>query len=71
MGGRVGVTLLVPGGMETAFAEERDEAYRPPAGTKLVRPEDVASTVLFALSQPPGCEVRELVVCPPMEPSWP
>lgn len=69
--GRVGVTLLIPGGMETAFFDERDEQYRPPADAKLNRPEDVAAAALFALRQPPGCEVRELVVCPATEPSWP
>lgn len=34
-------------------------------------PEDVAGAVVFALGQPPGCEVRELVVCPSLESSWP
>jgi len=32
---------------------------------------DVAQAVLFALCQPPGCETRELVVCPSTESSWP
>ncbi|HET7488581.1 MAG TPA: SDR family oxidoreductase [Acidimicrobiales bacterium] len=71
LGGRVGVTLLVPGGMDTAFFDGRDPKYRPPADAKLSRPEDVAAAVLFALCQPPGCEVRELVVTPSTEPSWP
>jgi len=69
--GRVGVTLLVPGGMHTAFFDGRPERYRPPADAKLNRPEDVAQAVLFALCQPAGCEARELVVCPSEEPSWP
>ena len=69
--GRVGVTLLVPGGMHTAFFDSRDDRYKPPADAKLNRPEDVAEAVLFALRQPPGCEVRELMVCPSMESSWP
>jgi NAD(P)-dependent dehydrogenase (short-subunit alcohol dehydrogenase family) len=69
--GRVGVTLLVPGGMHTAFFDERPERYKPPADAKLNRPEDVAAAVLFALSQPPGCEVRELLVAPSRESSWP
>src|SRR5437660_1212179 len=71
MAGRVGVTLLVPGGMATAFFDGRDEQYKPPPDAKLNRPEDVAAAVLFALRQPPGCEVREMVVCPSMETSWP
>jgi NAD(P)-dependent dehydrogenase (short-subunit alcohol dehydrogenase family) len=69
--GRIGVTLLVPGGMETAFFDGRPERYRPPDGLRLNRPDDVAETVLFALLQPPGCEIRELLVAPSEEPSWP
>ena len=69
--GRVGVTLLIPGGMHTAFFDSREERYKPPADAKLNRPEDVADAVVFALGQPPGCEVRELVVCPSLETSWP
>jgi NAD(P)-dependent dehydrogenase (short-subunit alcohol dehydrogenase family) len=69
--GRVGVTLLIPGGMQTAFFDSREERYKPPPDAKLNRPEDVADAVLFALRQPPGCEVRELVVCPSLETSWP
>jgi NAD(P)-dependent dehydrogenase (short-subunit alcohol dehydrogenase family) len=69
--GRVGVTLLIPGGMHTAFFDSREERYKPPADAKLNRPEDVACAVIFALGQPPGCEVRELVVCPSLETSWP
>ncbi|HVW45100.1 MAG TPA: SDR family oxidoreductase [Amycolatopsis sp.] len=69
--GVVGVTLLIPGGMDTAFFDGRTEQYKPPPGAKLNRPEDTARSVIFALSQPPGCEVRELVVCSSEEGSWP
>ncbi len=69
--GRVGVTMLVPGGMQTPFFDDRDEKYKPPADAKLNRPQDVARTIVFALGQPPGCEVRELVVTPSLEGSWP
>ena len=31
----------------------------------------VAAAVLFALSQPAGCEVRELFIAHAEEPSWP
>lgn len=71
MAGRVGVTLLIPGGMHTAFFDARDDKYKPPADAKLNRPEDVAAAVIFALRQPAGCEVRELVITPSMESSWP
>jgi NAD(P)-dependent dehydrogenase (short-subunit alcohol dehydrogenase family) len=69
--GRVGVTMLVPGGMHTAFFDDREERYKPAADAKLNQPEDVAQAVLFALRQPVGCEVRELVVTPSQETSWP
>lgn len=69
--GQVGVSLLIPGGMETPFFNGRTEQYKPPPDAKLNRPQDVARTVLFALDQPPGCEVRELVVTPSVEGSWP
>ena len=71
LAGRVGVTLLIPGGMQTAFFDDRDPQYKPGADAKLNRPEDVAAAVLFALRQPPGCELRELVITPSTEPSWP
>lgn len=69
--GRMGVTMLVPGGMHTAFFDGRDEQYKPPPDAKLNQPEDVAQAVVFALKQPAGCEVRELVVTPSVEGSWP
>jgi NAD(P)-dependent dehydrogenase (short-subunit alcohol dehydrogenase family) len=69
--GRVGVTLLLPGGMQTAFFDGREEQYKPGPDAKLNHPEDVAETVVFALSQPPGCELREILVTPSVEGSWP
>ena len=71
LAGEVGVTLLIPGGMHTPFFDGRTEQYKPPADAKLNKPEDVAETVLFALTQPAGCEVREMVVCASTESSWP
>ena len=69
--GQVGVTLLVPGGMNTAFFDGRTEQYRPGPDAMLNDPNEVASAVLFALGRPAGCEVRELIVTPSVEPSWP
>lgn len=69
--GEVGVTLLVPGGMRTRFFDARTEQYRPGPDAQLNDPSDVAEAVVFALSQPAGCEVRELVVAVSTEPSWP
>ncbi|MFC4053799.1 SDR family oxidoreductase [Actinomadura syzygii] len=71
LAGKVAVTMIVPGGMDTAFYEGRAERDRPGADVPLDRPEDVAAAIAFALSRPDGCETREMVVCPSREPSWP
>ena len=69
--GRVGVTLLIPGGMQTAFFDGRTEQYKPPPDAKLAPPQEIAAGVVFALSRPPAVELRELVMAVPTEPSWP
>jgi NAD(P)-dependent dehydrogenase (short-subunit alcohol dehydrogenase family) len=71
LAGSVGVTLLVPGGMRTAFFDGRDEQYKPGPDAVLNDPDNVAAAVLFALNQPAGCAVRELVVCAERESSYP
>jgi len=71
LGDRVGVTLLVPGGMRTHFFDDRPDDFKPAADQHLNDPADVARSVLFALRQPAGCELRELLVAPATEPSWP
>ena len=70
-GDRVGVTLLLPGGMSTPFFDDRPENFKPAADQHLNRPEDVARTVVFAHRPPPGCELRAVLVAPATEPSWP
>jgi len=69
--GRVGVTMLTPGGMHTSFFDGRDAQYRPGSDARLCDPRDVAAAIVFALARPDGCEVKELVVAPPEETSWP
>lgn len=71
LAGEVGLTTLIPGGMDTAFFDGRPDQYKPGPDAKLNDPRDVAAAVLFALTRPPGCEVRELVVAAATEPSWP
>lgn len=69
--GRIGVTLVVPGGMRTNFFDDRTEQYRPTDLAKLNPPDRVAAAILFALTQPKDCELRELVIAHSEEPSWP
>ncbi|MCQ1951922.1 SDR family oxidoreductase [Arthrobacter sp. zg-Y238] len=69
--GRVGVTTMIPGGMKTRFFDDRTEQYRPQDDSRLNDPRRVADGILFALSQPAGCEVREMLICHEEEDSWP
>ena len=69
--GRVGVTLLIPGGMRTHFFDERPEQYKPGPDARLAEPLEIAQAVVFALGRPAGVELRELVMAADTEPSWP
>jgi NAD(P)-dependent dehydrogenase (short-subunit alcohol dehydrogenase family) len=71
LAGRVGVTLVVPGGMRTRFFDGREERYRPPDESRLVSPAQVADSIVHALTRPSGFELREMVLCHEQEPSWP
>jgi NAD(P)-dependent dehydrogenase (short-subunit alcohol dehydrogenase family) len=71
LAGRVAVTMLTPGGMDTSFFDGRDDQYKPGPDAQLCAPDDVAAAVVAALAMPRGAELRELVVTAPTEPSWP
>jgi NAD(P)-dependent dehydrogenase (short-subunit alcohol dehydrogenase family) len=71
LGEDVGVTMLVPGGMQTKFFDGRPDAFKPAPDQRLNDPAVVADAVVFALRQPAGVELRELIVTPAGEPSWP
>jgi 2-dehydro-3-deoxy-L-rhamnonate dehydrogenase (NAD+) len=71
VGDSVGVTLLLPGGMQTGFFDDRPEQYKPGADAVLAPPAEVAAAALFALTRPPGVDVREMMVSVSTEPSWP
>ena len=69
--GRHRVTLVVPGGMATSFFDGRPDQSRPGPDAVLANPKDVAALVVDAITRPPGIEVKEIVLGPPGEPSWP
>ena len=71
MAGEVGVTTMIPGGMETKFFDDRAEKYKPQDNSRLNDPRRVADAILFALSQPRGCEIRQMLICHEEEGSWP
>ena len=68
---QVGITLLTPGGMQTAFFDGRSEQYRPAPDARLADPAEVAAAIVWILGRPDGIEVKELVIAGPSEPSWP
>ncbi|GGH95989.1 SDR family oxidoreductase [Arthrobacter liuii] len=70
-GGEVGVTTMIPGGMKTRFFDDRTEQYKPQDDSRLNDPANTAQAILFALNQPTGCEVREMLICHEEEGSWP
>lgn len=69
--GRMGVTTMIPSGMKTHFFDDRTEQYKPQDDSRLNDPMRVAEAILFALHQPRGCEIREMVICHEEEDSWP
>ncbi len=71
LGDSVGVTLLLPGGMQTHFFDDRPDQYKPGPDATLMPPGEVADAVVFALTRPPGVDVREMLVTVATEPSWP
>ena len=75
LAGRIGVTLLIPGGMNTHFFDGRDPQFKPAPdafeNNQLNDPANVAEAAVFALGQPKGCDVRELIITPSRETSWP
>jgi NAD(P)-dependent dehydrogenase (short-subunit alcohol dehydrogenase family) len=71
LAGQVNVTLVIPGGMRTKFFDEREDRYKPGPDAILNDPVNVASAILFALQQPRGCAVRELIIAAETETSYP
>ena len=71
LAGRVNVTLLIPGGMRTKFFDDRDEQYKPGPDAILNDPANVANAIMFALTQPAGSAVRELIIAAEQETSYP
>lgn len=69
----VKVTTVLPGNVATDLMdlsgdEEALEQYGQPTGAKVLDPEDVAASVVYALSQPEHVAVNEVLVEPRDEP---
>ena len=57
----VGVTLIAPGVVETPFWDERGGT---PQGAPALTAEQVAATIVYAVGQPAGVDVSQVVVRP-------
>ena len=58
---RVGVTLVAPGVVDTPFWDERGGS---PEAAPTLTAEQIAAAILFAVNQPEGVDVNQLVVRP-------
>lgn len=58
--GKIRVTLIEPGGVNTPFFDEPDE--------RRLNPEDIARAVLYALDQPPHVDVSDILIRPTSQP---
>ncbi|QIN78579.1 SDR family NAD(P)-dependent oxidoreductase [Rubrobacter marinus] len=70
----VRVTTVQPGNVDTGLAslsndEEAIQSYGEPTGARVLDPEDVAASVLYALAQPDHVAVNEILVQPRDEPA--
>lgn len=69
--GTIGVTNVIPGGMKTHFFDGRSERYMPQDDSRLNDPARVADAIVYALGQPQGVEIREILMAHEEEDSWP
>ena len=65
------MTTMIPGGTKTRFFDDHAEQYKPQDDSRLNDPANVAQAILLVLSQPAGCEIREMLICHEDEGSWP
>jgi len=68
--GRLGLTLIEPGAIDTPLFEGRDARWIPPDHIRM-SPAVVADAVMFALEQPSDVSIRELVITHNDAPDWP
>lgn len=63
-------TNVCPGGVATDFAMGRGRTPDMPALVGMMRPEDVAETVMFVLTRPRNHRILEVALRPVTEQSW-
>jgi NADP-dependent 3-hydroxy acid dehydrogenase YdfG len=60
----VRVSVIYPGEVDTPILDHRPEPLTPEQRNAILKPEDVASAVLFVVTLPPRACVPELVIKP-------
>jgi 3-oxoacyl-[acyl-carrier protein] reductase len=63
-------TNVCPGGVATDFAMGRGRTPEMPQLAGMMRPEDVAETVMFVLTRPRTHRILEVALRPVTETSW-
>lgn len=67
------VTAISPGFVQTEFAEvfhgDPDASQRTYGRFKCLEAEDIAAAVLYAVTQPPHCQVHDILMRPTAQPS--
>jgi 3-oxoacyl-[acyl-carrier protein] reductase len=63
-------TNVCPGGVATDFAMGRGRTPEMPALAGMMRPEDIAETVMFVLTRPRSHRILEVAMRPVTETSW-
>jgi len=71
IGHRLGITCVMPGGMDTPFLNGRPQKYRPAVGAPLMDPADVAQVIVDILRRRGWANVPEIMLAPVGETSWP
>lgn len=62
--GEVRCTAILPGVIDTPILENRPEPPSPEMRAQMLRAEDIAATVLFAVSLPPRAYIPEITILP-------
>jgi NADP-dependent 3-hydroxy acid dehydrogenase YdfG len=64
LNGEVRCTAILPGVIDTPILENRPEPPPPEMRAQMLKAEDIAATVLFAVSLPPHAYVPEITILP-------
>ena len=57
-------TAILPGVIDTPILDNRPEPPPPEMRAQMLKAEDIAATVLFAISLPPRAYIPELTILP-------